>query len=460
MDEVTTIAALTTSPAPAGIAVIRVSGPSAKKVLKALFRSKKNPSDHPRMLMYGDMIDFKTSEVIDRALAVFMPNPFSFTGEDVAEFQFHGSPFLVQKTLRSLYAFGISPAEPGEFSKRAFLNGKIDLAQAEAIGDLITATSEHALKLASEQMHGRLSSAIKEIGEPLRDSLAELEAHIDFPEEDINPATLDKISASLEIGLTKVEALLKTYSYGHKVKEGYRVLLCGAPNTGKSSLLNIILGKERAIVSDISGTTRDLIEEEALLSNYRFIFCDSAGIRETSDVVEKMGIELALDRIPWADLVVLVTDSRDEQQEWQKVLGFLKGKAQKIWLLVNKIDLNSAAIGNIYCDSETCQQNFYVSAKTRAGVDSFISALVNEVTESNAAHSESTQTITNERHRLCLDNAKANLLIGLKNILNKVDNEIISADIRNALNSLQEIIGVTYTEDILGRIFSKFCIGK
>ncbi len=460
MDDSTTIAALATSPAPAGIAVIRVSGPATKQALKSLFRSKHNPSENPRMLVYGDLVDFTTSETIDKALAVYMPNPYSFTGEDVAEFQFHGSPFLVQKVLRSLYAFGISPAEPGEFSKRAFLNGKIDLAQAEAIADLINATSEHALKLASEQMHGRLSNAIKEIGEPLRDSLAEIEAHIDFPEEDINPETLDKIKNSLSDNLDKVIALLKTYSYGHTVKEGFRVLLCGAPNTGKSSLLNLILGKERVIVSDISGTTRDLIEEEALLSNFRFVFCDSAGIRDTTDVIEKIGIELAIDRIPWADLVILVTDACDKEQEWQKVVGFLKGKAKKIWMLVNKIDLNSSAIGNIYCDSETCQQNFYISAKTRAGIDSFINALVDEVKNSDTSSSENSQTITNERHRLCLENAKVNLEKALSNSAAKSGYEIISADIRYALKSLQEIVGATHTEDILGRIFSKFCIGK
>jgi tRNA modification GTPase len=458
MADTSTIAALATSHAPAGIAVIRVSGPLTTKVLDLIFKGKVKPAKNPRKLIYGDLLDFESKEIIDRALAVFMPNPSSFTGEDVAEFQFHGSPFLVQKILRSLYACGITPAEPGEFSKRAFLNGKIDLTQAEAIADIINATSEHALKLASEQMHGRLSSAIKNIGEPLRNSLAEIEAHIDFPEEDINPQTKDHISAAVNAAMTKIDGLLMTYSYGQKVKEGFRVLLCGAPNTGKSSLLNLILGRDRVLVSEISGTTRDLIEEEVQLSNYRFIFCDSAGIRETTDVVEKMGIELALDRIPWADLVILVTDARDENQEWQKILTYLRGNSKKIWLLVNKIDLNQKAIGKIYCDSSVCQQNFYVSVKTQAGIDNFIRALIDEV--KNSSYSEASQTITNERHRLCLENAKSALQTAVLNLSAPMDYAIISADIRNALNELQEIIGVTYNEDILGRIFSKFCIGK
>lgn len=460
MTDIATIAALATAPAPAGIAVVRISGPNTKLALRSLFRSKQSPVDKPRTLIYGELIDYKLNSVIDHALAVFMPNPLSFTGEDVGEFQFHGSPLLVEKVLRSLYAFGIVPAEPGEFSKRAFLNGKIDLAQAEAIADLINASNERALKLASEQLHGRLSKAIEEIGEPLRDVLAEIEARIDFPEEEIEPETISALKLKLEKCREEVSALLESYSYGHTLKEGYRVLLCGAPNAGKSSILNLLLGKDRVIVSEISGTTRDIIEEEAILSNYKFVFCDSAGIRETDDVVEKMGIELALDKIGWADLVVLVTDASDKSQSWQKVLDYLRGKAKEIWMLVNKIDIAPEAIGTIYCDSSTCSQNFYISAITRDGIEAFVQALVDQVKSSSPAQSESNNIITNERHRNCLENAAKHLDSALRNIEAKQYNEIISADARNALNSLQEIVGITYTEDILGRIFSKFCIGK
>ena len=459
MENVSTIAALATAPAPAGIAVIRISGPNAKIALKSLFRSKHNPADNPRMLVYGDLLDYKSGEVIDHALAVFMPNPFSFTGEDIGEFQFHGSPLLVEKVLGSLYAFGIIPAEPGEFSKRAFLNGKIDLAQAEAIADLINASSEHALKIAGEQMHGKLSNAVNEIGEPLRNSLAEIEAHIDFPEEDINPQTLSNIKSVLTKSKDNIQELLKSYDYGHKVKEGFKVLLCGPPNAGKSSLLNLLLGKERVIVSDISGTTRDTIEEEALIANYRFLFCDSAGIRNTNDPIEKIGIELAFEKMSWADLVVLVVDACESEKTWEEILPELKLKTKKIWLLVNKIDLNPSAIGKIYCDSSTCQQNFYVSVKSKAGIDSFMQALVDEI-KSASDQSENAHTITNERHKNCLERAQSHVDKAIVNINDCLPNEIISADIRNALNALEEIVGVTYNEDILGRIFSKFCIGK
>jgi tRNA modification GTPase len=258
--EETTIAALATAPVPAGVAVIRVSGPRTRLALKALFKGKKDPLRHPRTLIFGEILDFKTSATLDKGLAVFMPGPWSFTGEDVGEFQFHGSPVLVQQVLRSLYAYGILPAAGGEFTKRAFLNGKLDLAQAEAIADVINAKGEEELRFAGEQLKGRLSQAVSAIGEPLRDVLAELEASIDFPEEDIEPERIDQIAARAEVARAKVSQLLSTYAFGALVKEGVRVLLCGQPNAGKSSLLNLILGKKRAIVSPISGTTRDLIE--------------------------------------------------------------------------------------------------------------------------------------------------------------------------------------------------------
>jgi tRNA modification GTPase len=316
--EQTTIAALATAPLPAGVAVIRVSGPRTRLALHALFRGKKDPVKAPRTMVFGDVVDFKSGATIDKGLAVFMPSPASFTGEDVAEFQFHGSPVLVQQILRSLYAYGILPASAGEFTKRAFLNGKLDLAQAEAIADVINAKGEEELRFAGEQLKGRLSQAVSGIGEPLRDALAELEASIDFPEEDIEPDRVEDIAARAEVARAKVSHLLSTYSFGALVKEGVRVLLCGAPNAGKSSLLNLILGKKRAIVSPISGTTRDLIEEEASLAGQKFVFCDSAGIRDTADEIEKIGVELAKERIPWADLVLLVVDASDTTGEWRK----------------------------------------------------------------------------------------------------------------------------------------------
>ncbi|MBN8549560.1 MAG: tRNA uridine-5-carboxymethylaminomethyl(34) synthesis GTPase MnmE [Deltaproteobacteria bacterium] len=460
MLEASTIAALATAPAPAGIAIIRVSGPKTRTALKALFKGSIDPTLDPRHLVFGEIYDHETGNVIDKALAVFMPNPHSYTGEDVAEFQFHGSPVLVQSILRSLFAFGVSPAEPGEFTKRAFLNGKIDLVQAESVCDLINATSDQALKLAGEHLKGRFSAAVNQIGEPLRNVLAEIEATIDFPDEDIQPQKIDQIAQTLSNARGQVSALLKTYNYGHVVREGFRVLLCGRPNVGKSSLLNLLLGKERAIVTEISGTTRDLIEEEAILGGYRFIFCDSAGITETSDAVEQKGIELARSRIPWADLVLFVCDAADDPKSWQATISELQGKAKKIWMVTNKIDLNPKAFTTHFCDSSICAQNFYLSAKTHDGLEALTEALLEEVKMSGTDRAQASHIVTNERHRACLLSAEDALGRAIDATKRRMPLEIASAEVRIALHSLEEIVGKTVTEDILGRIFSRFCIGK
>jgi tRNA modification GTPase len=459
--EGSTIAALATAPAPAGVAVIRVSGPRARTALRALFTGKKDPLRLPRTLVFGDILDFKTGSTIDKGLAVFMPAPWSFTGEDVAEFQFHGSPVLVQRVLRSLYAYGIMPAAAGEFTKRAFLNGKVDLAQAEAIADVINAKGEEELRFAGEQLKGRLSSALAAIGEPLRDVLAELEASIDFPDEDIEPDKIDQIAAQAEVARAKVAQLLSTYSFGALVKGGLRVLLCGRPNAGKSSLLNLLLGKKRAIVSEISGTTRDLIEEEASLAGYKFTFCDSAGIRKTEDVIEKIGVELAIERIGWADLILLAVDATDTSDAWRETLELLRPSNKRVWMIVNKIDLNPQALSQFYGDSSVCQQNFYISAKTGAGIGQLIEALVEDFAKQLPDSSDVGEVITNERHRDCLRRAEESLSHFVESArAGSAPPSILSADIREALSALDEIVGKTYTEDILGRIFSKFCIGK
>jgi tRNA modification GTPase len=459
--EGTTIAALATAPAPAGVAVVRVSGPRSRLVLKSVFNGKKDPIKHPRTLIFGDILDFKTGASIDKGLAVFMPGPWSFTGEDIAEFQFHGSPVLVQRVLRSLYAYGVQPALAGEFTRRAFLNGKLDLAQAEAIADVVHAKSEEELRYAGEQLKGRLSEAINSIGEPLRDALAEIEATLDFPDEDINPDTLDAIAARAEVARAKIENLLATYSFGSLVKEGVRVLLCGRPNSGKSSLLNLLLGKKKAIVSEISGTTRDLIEDEATFAGHKFVFCDSAGIRETSDQIEKIGVELAKERVPWADLVLLVVDAMDSSESWRETLELLKSSGKNIWMVVNKIDLNPRAYEQFAVHSSLCHQNFFISAKTGDGIGSLIESLVEDMAKRMPEKNETGEVITNERHRDCLERAERSLWSCVDSLHNRTAPlSIVAADLKEALSALDEIIGKTYTEDILGRIFSKCCIGK
>lgn len=459
--EETTIAALATAPAPAGVAVVRVSGPRARLALKSIFNGKRDPARHPRTLVYGEILDFKTAAPIDKGLAVFMPAPWSFTGEDVVEFQFHGSPVLVQRVLRSLYAYGAVPAAAGDFTKRAFLNGKMDLAQAEAIADVVSAKSEEELRFAGEQLKGRLSQAVIAVGEPLRDALAELEATIDFPEEDIRPDALADIGARVSVARAKIEQLLSTYAFGSLVRDGVRVLLCGRPNSGKSSLLNLLLGKKKAIVSDVSGTTRDLIEDEASLAGHKFIFCDSAGLRDATDEIERIGVELAKERIPWADLILFLVDATDSEGGWREAMRILSGHQKRTWMVINKIDANPEAISQIYCDSIQCQQNFFISAKTGAGIGALIEALVEDIAERQPERGEAGEVVTNERHRECLARAAEALARCVDGFHSGgMPLSILASDIKEGLTALDEIVGKTYTEDILGRIFSKFCIGK
>jgi tRNA modification GTPase len=459
-----TIAALATAPAPAGIAVIRISGPLTRKALSSLFKAKVPPVDNPRHLSFGRVLDFQTGDVIDNAMAVFMPGPLSYTGEDVGEIHLHGSLALVQKFLRSIYAFGISPAEPGEFTKRAFLNGKVDLVQAEAVRDLINSSTEKSLRVATEQLQGRFSKAIEAIGEPLRNSLAELEANLDFPEEDINPESAKGIAAVIKKSVKQIRKHIGSYSYGQIVKEGFRVLLCGRPNAGKSSLLNLFLGRERAIVTDIPGTTRDLIEEEAVFSGYKFVFCDSAGITETKDVVEKLGVELAYSRLKWADLVLMVIDSTEtvesSQKTWIPILEDIRTKTSKIWLVFNKIDVSPDAVAKFANQAGLADQVFYLSARTHNGFENLITALIEEIQSRRDDAADGSTTVTNERHRICLIKADEALERALDCLKTKKPLELASSEIRIALNALEEIIGKTWTDDILGRIFSKFCIGK
>lgn len=460
MDE-TTIAALATSPAPAGVAVVRVSGQKTRSVLEKVFKGRKDPESRARELVFGDFLDAPSGERIDAGLAVFMPGPASFTGEDVAEFQCHGSPVLVKQLLRSIYACGVLPAPAGEFTRRAFLNGKIDLTQAEAIADVVHAKGEEELRFAEEQLHGRLSTVLAEIGEPLRNTLAEIEASIDFPEEDIRPDALKVLEERAQIAIERIDKMLATYEFGSLVRDGVRVLLCGRPNSGKSSLLNRLLGKDRAIVSDISGTTRDLIEDHATIGGHAFIFCDSAGIRETEDHVEKIGVELAKERLSWADIVLFVVDATEDEQLLEETLSMLLRASAEVWLVANKVDLLSGKAWACSRLTDRCARTVMLSAKTGEGVADLMKGLVSHIETVAPIEGDVGETITNERHRDCLLRAvdalrECRLLLATVG----VPLSIVGTELRRALEALDEIVGKTYTEDILGRIFSKFCIGK
>lgn len=455
-----TIAALATAPFPSGLAVVRVSGPKAKKVLPLMFEASRQPLAFPRELILGWLKHPETHEKLDQALAVFMPKPHSFSGEDTLEFQMHGSPTLVEKVLKAVYCAGAEPAEAGEFSRQAFLNGKMDLVQAEAVCELASATSDHALQIAKDNLEGALSSAISKVAEPLRDILAEIEATLDFPEEGISPKAQSAIVGTLQSVQHSVAQLAHSFEFGSRVRDGLRVLIAGRPNAGKSSLLNALLGRERAITSEFAGTTRDFIEEELSLSGYRFVFCDSAGLHDTQDPIEKLGIELAVGKLDWADVVLLVADASESDDTWQKALQLIRSRARNIWFVVNKIDLNPQAIGVLQCDSNICSRNFYISAQSRAGTDELLAALKAEIDRAVPDRGHSNIVVTNARHFHCLQRASDAVGSALDSLQSGRPLEIASAEIRIALVALEEIVGKTYTEDILGRIFSKFCIGK
>ncbi len=453
MSESKTIVAPASALAPSGVAIIRISGHETSAILNKVFCSKKSPIDNERVCIFGKFIDSKTEKVLDEGLAVFFKGPKSYTGEDVAELNLHGNPLIVQNILKALYDAGAEPAQAGEFTKRAFLNGKLDLIQAEAVNDVILSSAEESLKLSQENLEGKFSKAIEKLGEPLWNILSELEAHIDFPDEDITPSSLDAMKEKLLDTKNILQAYIDSFNYGQSVKEGFRVLIFGEPNSGKSSLLNRLLDKKRAIVTDVSGTTRDLIEEKANINGLEFIFCDSAGIRETTDAVEKIGIDLAKEKIAWANLVLLLTDSSNKEDS-KRLYEFLKKQDKEFWIIQNKIDLNNENIS--FAKGNTI---FKISALQNIGILDLISALENHVKSKNTFEGTSI-IVTNQRHLHCLEKALFSILASIDAIVKDLPLEIISSELRLSLNALEEIIGKTYTEDILGRIFSKFCIGK
>lgn len=444
---------------------MRLSGSKAAALLKALARHGTSAISRPRRMVFTAI--GAAEALLDHGMVVFFPGPGSFTGEDCAEFHLHGSPFLVAQLLEQVSARGARHARPGEFTERAFHNGKIDLTQAEAVADLIAAETELQARCAREQLEGRLSHAISEIGDPLRGFLAEMEAHIDFPDEDIEPLTIARWADALLEVQTTLNRFLETYSSGRLCREGARVVLAGLPNAGKSSLLNAVLGEDRAIVTDIPGTTRDTIEERLTLNGLAVRLCDTAGIlseeaARTPDHVEQLGIARSWERLTHADLVLYLTDSRDPlPQEEDPLLLRVKARARRLVVVLSKADAVqesqlhqaktriSAAYG---CEVITS------SARQAASVSEFRAALRRQLLgETPAAASV---VITTERHAHALREAAGAVREALSALEAQDPAEFVAVHVRGALGALNEIIGVTHSDDILGLIFSKFCIGK
>lgn len=467
-EEQDTIAAPVTAPGQAGVAIVRLSGPKTRELIRQSFNRAERVFSSPRSAVLGTILD-GAGAPLDNGLCLFFPKPQSYTGEDVAELHLHGSPFLVRSLLAALVARGARQAEPGEFTKRAYLNGCIDLTQAEAVADLIAAETEVQARVAREQLTGRLSGAVDELGEPLRNLLAEVEAHIDFPEEGITPLAYARWADAVETVLRELRRYIDSFATGRIFREGALVVLAGLPNAGKSSLLNRLLGEERAIVTAVPGTTRDSIEERASLDGLSVRFCDTAGLFDASaprilDTVEQLGVERSWQRLEHADLVLFLLDAERELGHADAVLEAVRARNSRVLVVANKVDLvdeqKKQGLRDLLQGREPGDgvEAVLVSASTGEGLDALRRRLVSILVDDR--HRTGSLLVTTQRHADALKEAAKILEDAALELRNGLPAELVSVHLRGALRALEEIVGVTPTEDILGRIFSKFCIGK
>jgi tRNA modification GTPase len=459
MKEFDTIAAVATSQGEGGIAIIRVSGNNALKIVSSIFKGKNDRSleDIKSYTMrYGHVIDRESSEIIDEVIVSFMKGPKSFTAEDTLEINCHGGVVATNRVLEEVIRAGARMAEPGEFTKRAFLNGRIDLSQAEAVIDIIRAKTELSMKSALAQSEGRISREIKALRHNLLGIIAHIEATVDFPEDDLEETTSLLATSQLSSVLGEIEKLLSSANEGKILRDGLDTVIVGKPNVGKSSLLNALLMEKRAIVTDIPGTTRDVIEEFMNIDGVPVKIIDTAGIRQTEDLVEKIGVERSKEKIIEADLIILMLDaSRELDSEDKEIIDFIKDK--KYVVLLNKSDLPNKINNN---DLEELNSQFIieVSAKTGEGLNR-LKDTIKQLFFKGEVTSKDT-VITNTRHKQALIRAREGCIAALDALKNTLAIDLASIDARNAWTSLGEITGDTLEEDIIDKIFSEFCIGK
>ncbi len=444
------IVALATPPGEGAISVIRVSGEDCASLVDEVFRGGVKLSEAAaNTIHYGKIINAQ-GETIDDVLVSVFRAPRSYTGEDALEISTHGNPFIVEKIISVLLAEGARAAEPGEFTLRAFLNGKIDLAQAEAVADVISARTDASLRGARNQLDGLLTREIETIRSALLEGLSLIELELDFAEEDLEFLPYDELAEKLSATVRRIEKLLETYNFGKVVRDGINVAIVGKPNVGKSSLLNYFLKEARAIVSKTPGTTRDVIREELNIDGYLFKLYDTAGIRETSDHVEKEGVIRSRKAIEEADLVIFLNDATEGfDDELFEIIKEIKSE-ENIVTVFNKTDI---------AEDFPEPNAINISAKTGKGIDELLSELKKKAIGSHS-YSEKTAIVSNVRHYNALNRAKENLTSAINSIKKGMSQEFVSLDIRAATEALDEIIGKVTTDDILNNIFDKFCIGK
>jgi len=459
MKEFDTIAAISTAIGEGGISIIRVSGERALQVAGRIFKGK-NAKGLDTMetytMRYGHILELGGDEVIDEVIVSYMKGPRSFTAEDTVEINCHGGMVAANKVLENVIKAGARMAEPGEFTKRAFLNGRIDLSQAEAVIDIIRAKTELSMKSAVLQAGGNLSAAVRELREKLIALIAHIEATVDYPEDDLEEITGIQVAARLKEVVEEIGKAVESAEEGKIIREGLSTVIVGKPNVGKSSLLNTLLKENRAIVTDIPGTTRDVIEEYISIKGIPIKIVDTAGIRETEDVVEKIGVGKSIEKIEEADLIILILDSSSElTEEDRDIISFIKGK--KYIVLLNKSDLN----GKINMkEIEELESEYVISTSVTQdfGIDQLKEAIVKLFFHGEIKTNE--LVITNMRHKEAMMAANSSCLQAIEALSSTSAIDLASIDIRDAWYSLGQITGDTMEENIIDKIFSEFCLGK
>jgi tRNA modification GTPase len=456
MLEQDTICAVSTPPGEGGIGIIRISGKDAVLIAAKIFRPRKDTplaAAETHTMLYGHIVNPASQQLVDEALVSVMRAPASYTREDVVEINCHGGMMPLWRTMELLIHAGARQAGPGEFTKRAFLNGRMDLAQAEAVMDIISAKTDLSLRAANEQLLGGLSTEITALRELLISLLASVEAGLDFPEENIETESGNPLVDDIAAVIRATETLLASYACGRILRDGFATAIVGRPNVGKSSLLNALLKQNRAIVTDIPGTTRDVLEEFLTIDGVPLKILDTAGIRHSHDLVEKEGVRRSLAAIESADLALVVLDgSQPLTQEDRRVLDEVKNKNTLV--VINKADLPRHLE---QFDQPTIQIS--LSCRTNTGLDALRSAIADFVKQGTLGSREHAWAV-NQRHRIALEATRESLHKAHGAAQSGLSPEFVALDLRAALDSLGLIIGATYTDDILNVIFNKFCIGK
>lgn len=462
-----TIAAIATPPGTGGIGVIRVSGPEAFNLVLPLFRRPGGHTELPRshMLTYGQIVNPGTQEILDEVLVAFMRAPRTYTREDVVEISGHGGPLVLQHMLRLVLAQGVRMANPGEFTLRAFLNGRLDLAQAEAVMDLINSQTEAGQRLAMQQLRGRISQQVQDARHALLGVIARVEASIDFPEEDVPTPQPEELRPLIDIAQQKIDALLAGAEQGKLYRQGLRTAIIGRPNVGKSSLLNALLRTERAIVTPVAGTTRDTVEEVANLRGIPLHLIDTAGITPSADPIEQIGVQRSRAAAESADVVLLVFDGAEclTEQDLRvsqelRAMGF-GARSRAMIVVVNKADRSQ----QLQLDETRAMWPgvpfVSTSTLTGAGLEQLEQTIADLVLGGRVLSGESS-LVTSARHQEALRRASEHLRASLLPLEQRLPLDFVSIDLRAAYDALGEVTGETASEDLLERIFSEFCIGK